>query len=243
MESSDKIVKRLIENSTVATLQIRTAKGVLSVEARLLKEGSRDGDRGVWLRLAGGESDFIDRLIESASPVLAQADDGPRRVTFVSSFLARKRSLLGGEQVLLGWPGEIKSQERRKAPRERITEDVEARASLIGQESTAVRSGVHPVQLCDLSTEGACVVCMARTVGKIQSGDALHLQLHFGGREFRTATRVCRVQDLGKGLVRLGLRFDETADAQFRGQIAPFLEDLKARRVKMSLKQALGKVA
>ena len=108
MESTAQILKRLIDTSTVAVLQIRTAKGVLSVEARFLKEGNREGDRGIWVRLAGGGSDFIEKMIESAAPVLAQADDGPRRLTFVSSFIARKRGLISGEQVLLAWPGEIK---------------------------------------------------------------------------------------------------------------------------------------
>ena len=244
METTEQILTRLIGNSTVAVLQIRTARGLLSVEARLLKTGMREGDRGVWVRLAGGGSDFIDQLIESAAPVLAQADDGPRRVTFVSSFLARKRSLLGGEQVLMAWPGEIKSQERRKSPRERIGDDAEVRAAVIGHEGAAVRDGIHPVQVWDLSTHGACVVCMAKTVGKIQRDDVLRLQLRFGGKEYRVATRVCRVQDAGKGLVRLGMRFEEEGgDSEFRGRVGQFLEEVRGRRVRRSLNQAFGKLA
>ena len=244
MESSQQALNRLIGQSAVAVLQIRTAKGVLSVEARLLKEGMRDGDRGIWVRLAGGDSNFIDRLIESSAPVLAQADDGPRRVTFVSSFLMRKRGLFGGDQVLLAWPGEVKSQERRKSPRERIAEDAEVRASLIGQESTAVRDGVHPVQVWDLSTDGVCVMCTAKTVGKIQPQDVLHLQLRFSGSEYRVGTKVCRVQDVGKGLVRLGMQFEnEKGDPEFRAKIAHFLEELRDRRVRLSLNRAMAKGA
>ena len=243
MESTAQVLARLIDSSAVAVLQIRTANGVLSLEARFLKEGHREGDRGVWVRLSGGGSDFIDRLIESAAPVLAQADEGPRRLTFVSSFLMRKRALLGGEQVLMAWPGEIKSQERRKSPRERIDDDAEVRAALVGHGPTAVQGGL-PVQVWDLSTDGACVVCMAKTVGKIQREDVLQLQLRFGEKEYRVSTKVCRVQDAGKGLVRLGMRFeDEKGDVEFRGKIAHFLEELRARRVRKSLNQAFGKVA
>ena len=244
MESTAQILERLIGASTVAVLQIRTANGVLSVEARLLKEGHREGDRGIWVRLAGGGSDFIDKLIESGAPVLAQADEGPRRLTFVSSFLARKRSLLGGEQVLMAWPGEIKSQERRKSARERITDDAEVRAALVGHGEKTMREGGVAVQVWDLSTDGACVVCMAKTVGKIQREDVLQLQLRFGEKEYRVSTKVCRVQDAGRGLVRLGMRFeDEKGDVEFRGKIAHFLEELRARRVRRSLNQAFGKVA
>jgi hypothetical protein len=244
MESTAQILKRLIDTSTVAVLQIRTAKGVLSVEARFLKEGNREGDRGIWVRLAGGGSDFIEKMIESAAPVLAQADDGPRRLTFVSSFIARKRGLISGEQVLLAWPGEIKSQERRKSARERIGDDAEVRAALIGHGGKSVREGSVAVQVWDLSADGACVVCMAKTVGKIQMEDVLQLQLRFGEKEYRVSTKVCRVQDAGKGLVRLGMRFEnENGDAEFRGRVAHFLEELKSRRVRRSLNQTFGKVA
>lgn len=242
MESADKILRRLIDHSAVASLQIRTAKGVLSVEAKLLKEGLREGDRGIWLRLAGGDPTFIDKLIETSTPVLAQADDGPRRVTFVSSFLARKRGLLAGEQVLLGWPGEVKSQERRRSPREQADRAEDVRAAIMGHDSTPVKSGVHPVRVWDLSNHGICLVCGGLGAAALKTGDRLHLQLRLADREHRLVARVCRLQDVGKGQVRVGMRFEcGDGDDVFREQVAAYVEELRTRRMRSSLNRAISK--
>jgi len=235
METTEQIIRSLVGRSATAVLQVRTAKGSFSVEARLLKQGDREGERGVWVRLAGGESGMIDRLIASAAPILAHVDDGPRRLTFVSSFLARRRPLLGGEQVLLAWPATIKSEERRRAFRERIPETTHVTASLIG-------SGVVPVRVWDLSTDGTGVICPTGVAKKLQMGDSIQIQLGFDGTEHRMTAKICNVVPMQAGQVRLGIGFvfgegpNPTAEP-----LARFMEELRSERVRRSLNRAMVK--
>jgi hypothetical protein len=242
MDSTEQMVRRLIEGSIVAVLQIRTGGGTFSIEARFLKEGSHDGDRGIWTRLAGGDPGLVDRLIASSAPVLAHADDGPRRLTFVSSFIARRKALIGGEQALLAWPAVIKSQERRRAFRERVPTTAEVTASLIGEESTPFRAGIQPVHVWDLSTEGACVICPAKAAERLQKGDMLYMQLRFGGTEHRIATRVCHVEVLATGQLRLGIGFmPMEGPSPIAQKLTKFVEELRSQRVRRSLNRALVK--
>lgn len=241
MESTEQVVRRLVGASTVAVLRIRTGTGDLSIESRFMKEGAHHGNRGIWVRLAGGDTGLVERLIASAAPILAAADDGPRRVTFVTSLVGRHKGLFGGGQVLLAWPGEVKSQERRRAERERIPAGADVAASLIGAESSAFTRGVQPAQVWDVSIDGACLMCPATVAGKLKGGDVLHIQLRFAGAEHRVAARVCRTQALAGGVARVGIQFVE--GAALSGPLGEFLEDLRSQRVRRSLNRAMVKGA
>jgi endonuclease YncB( thermonuclease family) len=242
MEATDKIIRRLIEHSTVAAVRVRTGSGELRVEARFVKEGLSEGTRGVWVRLAGGDSGLIDRLIEGSTPILIGADDGPRRVTFVSSFAARRRSLLGGEQVLVAWPGEVKSEERRRAGRERIPPDTDIAAWLVeAGPAAATTGGFLAVQVWDVSTEGACLVCPAGAVAALKAGAVVQLRLRLAGGDYRVGARVCRCQTVEGGRVRVGVQFVGDGVAEVTRAMESLVENLRAQRVRRGLNRALVK--
>jgi hypothetical protein len=205
-ESTEQIVKRLIDRQAAAVVHVRTEGGSLQFAAEFLKEGERDGDRGIWAR-NGGTTALIDRLIKTGAPVLVKIADGRWELSFVSSLLLRQKPLLGPERVLVAWPGTINTKELRQSPRERIAHPSPVTAALIKGGKESFPGLGLPLQVWDVSVHGACLICPAGFGMRLKRGDLLELRLALNGSEYRVGAKFCRMETLPSGHQRFGIEF------------------------------------
>ena len=242
VETTEQIMHRLIARQAVAEIQVRADGGSVQFQAVFHKEGDRDGDRGVWCKVAGAPSALIDRLIKSAGPVLVKIEDGRWELSFVSSLLLRQKTLLAGERVLVGWPGVINTKELRQSPRERVAHPAPVAAALIKGGKEAFPGLGLPLQVWDISIHGACLICPAGFGLRLNRGDQLEIRLAFRGAEHRVAARHCRTETLPSGHQRLGVEFLPGAVPEaLASQLQDLVDQIRGDHERKSIEKTMVK--
>jgi hypothetical protein len=241
-ETTEQIMRRLIARQATSVIHIRADGGNAQFQAVFHKEGEREGDRGIWARTSGAPSALIDRVIKSAAPILVKIEDGRWELSFLSSLLLRQKSLIGGERVLVGWPGVINTKELRQSPRERVAHPSPITAALIkGGKETFPGLGL-PLQVWDISIHGACLISPAGFGLRLNRGDLMEVRFACGGAEHRVAARYCRTEMLPSGHQRFGIEFlPGSVPEALASQLNSLVQQIRGDRERKSIEKTMVK--
>lgn len=194
----------------------------------------------------GGE---IESLVEAATTVRVTIKMRWAGIAFSTVLLTQTRRLLA-RQVTIRMPRQVDIDQRRRAPRERVPQDVQVQARLLhgGAEVVAAQTPV-PADVYDLSSTGVCICCRADQLPKnLKPGYLMSLTLTYNGSQHVLTTRFRHHQALPNGGICLGLEFDpppsETANVAAAGSLQALIDLLAQLRVQRtseaSIKRTLG---
>lgn len=196
-----------------------------------------------------GRAGEIDSLIEAATTVRVTIKMRWAAIAFSTVLLTQTRRLLA-RQVTIRMPRQVDVEQRRRAPRERVPQDVQVQARLL-QGGTNVAAAQPPVSadVWDLSSTGVCVCCRADQLPKnLKPGHLMSLTLLYNGSQHVLSARFRHHQALPNGGIRLGLEFDpppsESPNAAAAGSLQALIDLLAQLRVQRaseeSIKRTLG---
>lgn len=182
---------------------------------RLVPPGNGPAGRSITADVEEGRAGTIDAMIDSAAPLRGSIKLRDwAAIAFPTILLSQQRRLLG-RRVTLQMPREVAIEQRRRAPRERVPQEirVEARIS-IRTGGRAATSTVVAADVWDLSATGVCLWCRAADLPpRIEPGDALDITLACNGQEHRLTATFRHRHAMSNGGVRLGLEFDPSPGA------------------------------
>jgi c-di-GMP-binding flagellar brake protein YcgR len=196
-----------------------------------------------------GRAGEIESLVEAAATVRVTIKMRWAAIAFSTVLLTQTRRLLA-RQVTMRMPRKVDVEQRRRAPRERVPQEVQVQARLL-QGGTDVAAAQSPVSadVWDLSSTGVCVCCRADQLPKnLKPGYLMSLTLLYNGSQHVLSARFRHHQTLPNGGIRLGLEFDpppsETANVAAAGSLQALIDLLAQIRVQRtseeSIKRTLG---
>ena len=240
MSNNWQIVADAIQSRRAAVVRVRRRDGSETFDIFLTGDGRGRGDDGIWAELITGEPASVDRLINNQETVEVFFKCSDIRVYFETTVMRRHKQMLRRDRILLGWPINIRIEEKRRGTRERLVEEVSVQARLMTPEGD-VALRVH-----DLSPTGVGLLWPdGVSAPTFKQGQHLQLSLIFYGQEHRIAVEHRTTRSLPGGAVRLGLRF--TTDAQGSARLLEHLEhlldELRHKRMIDHLGNALGMFA
>lgn len=239
MSTSLHVLSEAIERRQAAVIRTPGRRAGDQIQIAFLADGRPSGDPGFWAELVSGDVTVIDRLIAAQVHVETSFQSGGTRVYFETSLLQRRRAFLRGERILLSWPGQLRVEERRRAERERVPEDLELSAVLVLPEQ---RQALIPLYVWDLSaTGGAFLYPPGKRPPKFETDQPLQIRLRFDGADHEVIARHRNSQTLSGGRVRIGVQFDfeRCPNASLATRLQRLVDELRTRRIRNTLGAAL----
>ncbi|HEY2586414.1 MAG TPA: PilZ domain-containing protein [Tepidisphaeraceae bacterium] len=209
---------------------------------RLIPPGDGPAGPKIAADVEEGRAGVIEELIRSKAALRAAIKINPwAGITFQSILLSQERRLLG-RRVTLRMPREVSVEQRRRAPRERVPQDVRvlAQFSMRPGERAAAQAPVA-ADVWDLSATGVCLWCRASDLPpRLQPGDPLDITLAYNGQEHRLPARFRHRHPMPNGGVRLGIEFDPSAapaGASTSDTLQPLIDVLAQLRIRKANEQ------
>ena len=205
---------------------------------KLLARASEADGGGVWVQPLDDKRRELDKLIAAATPIeLAWPVDHSRAVCNTAILRRNKHYWLNDqvmlEAVLLADPVDVRSQERRSAPRLSVPGGCNIWAQLFRQSKVTPSSTWLEIraELWNLSIGGACFMHpFDHSLLAMKSADPVKVVLHFRDRKTPLPARLCSVRNSSGRIVKIGVQFEQAAlDPAARAELEGALAELTRR--------------
>jgi c-di-GMP-binding flagellar brake protein YcgR len=200
---------------------LRHHKSRFLADAPAGAEGTGGGGAGFWIESAPGEAALIDALIVTKQPAGLSFKNGHLKVVFGTQLLRRESGYRINadtqvEAILLAFPSEIKSIQRRNNYRVRIPTDCEIRTR-VWRIANHAYLGDRPLaaqevdcEIRDLSTGGLGVLFRGKDgeSPKVSTEDRLRIELSHSGKKMLLEGRMRHpVAPTKENQFRAGIQF------------------------------------
>lgn len=236
LEQGRELLHQAIRAGAIVVLTTGPQDSGERMVVRLLPAEPPPPGRAVVAEVEEGRTGLIESLVESATPVYGTIKAQWVAIAFQTPIVSQQRRLLG-RRVTLRMPQQVNVEQRRRAPRERVPQEVRVPARMAPKTRGATNPPEVPAEVWDLSATGICLWCQGDGLPKqIKPGDELAVTLLCNGREHHLIARFRHRQPTGNGGVRLGLEFDSATAApevpagQAVRSLIDMLAELRVRR-------------
>jgi hypothetical protein len=211
LESGRELLQKAIRARSIAVLTTSAPDSGERLIVRLAATGGSADARLITAGLEEGRGALIDQLIASATPLCARIKVGEWVAITFQTTLVSQQGRLFGRKVVLRHPKQVSVEQRRRAPRERVPQEVRIQARFVFQK----RPGSGPItsDVWDVSETGICLWCRAADLPTtLQTDEPIDLTLGYNGKEHVLAARFRHRRPMENGGVRVGLHFSAQAD-------------------------------
>jgi len=215
LEPGRELLHKAIRAGSIAVVTMKAPASGERLILRLLPAGSSTDARAITAAVEEGKGGLIDQLIESAAPVWVRIRICEWSALAFQTTIVSQQGRFLGRKVVLRQPQQVTVEQRRRAPRERVPQDVrvQARFSLQQRGGAAISA-----DMWDLSETGICLWCRAADLPPtLQTDEPIELTLAYGGKEQALSARFRYRTPMENGGVRLGLQFDAPTNASPAG--------------------------
>ena len=220
LDQNRELLQKAIQAGTMAVLTAAVGESSKRVVVRLLP-ASAASLKAVSASVEEGKSGLIDQLIKSSAPLCGEIRISQWASIAFQTVLLSQQGRFFGRRVTLQVPRQVTIEQRRRAPRERVPQEVRVQAQFCLPTGGARGPATVAADIWDLSATGICLWCRETDVPpNINVGDPFDLTLTYNGRDLRLTGRFRHRQPMENGGVRLGLQLDIAADASPAGQAA-----------------------
>lgn len=218
LDQGRELLQKAIGAGSIAVVTAAAGESSERVVLRLLATAS-NSDKAINASVEEGKSGLIDQLVQSRTSLLASIRISQWASLTFPTVLLSQQGRLFGRRVTLRTPARVEIEQRRRAPRERVPQEVRVQASFVLPAGGSRVPATVAADVWDLSPTGICLWCREADVPpKIKVGDPFDLTLTYNGRDLRLTGRFRHRQPMDNGGVRLGLQLDAAADASPAGQ-------------------------
>jgi c-di-GMP-binding flagellar brake protein YcgR len=231
-ESQADILRSAIVRNAAVVLSLPSAGLLRHYKSRFLAEAEHGDDAAFWVESQPEERPLIDELISTKKPAAISFKNGTNKVVFLSPIVVQDlQHALNAETtvpaILMKWPAEIKSIQRRNNYRVRVVADSEILARIwripehayLGDRPMAALE--LPLQLRDLSIGGIGVNFLPKDGEpvKVSSADRLRIQLTLRDEPLLLEGRMRYPEQAPKAAmpVRAGIQF-KTLESDLEGR-------------------------
>lgn len=231
-DSHAEILRSAINRNSAVVLSLPSAGLLRHSKSRFLAEEAHDGAPAFWVESDPNERLLINELIASQKPSAISFKNGPTKTMFLAPIVAQElEHRINAETiipaVLMKWPNEIKSVQRRNNYRVRLAGLSEmsvriwriSEQAYLGDRPLSVQE--IPSKLSDLSIGGLGVDFQPRgnEPVKVSSTDRLRIQLTIRAEPLLLEGRMKYPEQAPKtaGTLRAGIQF-KTLESDLEGR-------------------------